>query len=162
MPTWPDSRTLYNRFRLVDGHFLSVSCRYFHCSQPWPSLLSRAFSPRLFTHDGAVLSIHALAQGAWWPRCLSMCRGSERASEREKSAVAILWFEHDLGFEDHPGGLVAAARYRSLVPIFVFDKTLLSRGFDLAHAFYLLSPMPRMKLPGLTSRIAGNFLKCVS
>lgn len=58
-------------------------------------------------------------------------------SEREKNGVAILWFKHDLRLEDHPG-LVAAAQYRSLVPLYVFDDRLLSREFDFGFAFNLL------------------------
>ncbi|KAK4766595.1 hypothetical protein SAY87_008237 [Trapa incisa] len=57
------------------------------------------------------------------PRLIvSACSGSGP----ENNGVAILWFKHDLRLEDHPG-LVAAARYRSLVPLYIFDNRLLSR-----------------------------------
>lgn len=55
-------------------------------------------------------------------RCFSI---SMNAS---KSGVAIVWFKQDLRVEDHPG-LVAAAQYRAIVPIYVFDQRILSREF---------------------------------
>ncbi|PKI54488.1 hypothetical protein CRG98_025002 [Punica granatum] len=56
---------------------------------------------------------------------VSACAGSKR----EKDGVAILWFKHDLRLDDHPG-LVAAAQYRSIVPLYIFDHRLLSRYSD--------------------------------
>ncbi|MCI35780.1 hypothetical protein A2U01_0057001, partial [Trifolium medium] len=43
--------------------------------------------------------------------------------------TAILWFKHDLRTDDHPG-LLSASKFRSLVPIYVFDHRILSRFSD--------------------------------
>ncbi|KAF8008683.1 hypothetical protein BT93_K2368 [Corymbia citriodora subsp. variegata] len=52
------------------------------------------------------------------------------AAERGKrNGVAILWYKHDLRVDDHPG-IVAASRYQSVVPLYVFDHRLLSRFSD--------------------------------
>ncbi|XP_056160251.1 uncharacterized protein LOC115683085 isoform X3 [Syzygium oleosum] len=52
------------------------------------------------------------------------------ATERdERNGVAILWYKHDLRVDDHPG-IVAASRYQSVVPLYVFDHRLLSRFSD--------------------------------
>lgn len=57
--------------------------------------------------------------------------------------MAILWYKHDLRVDDHPGLVAAAARYRSVVPLYVFDHRLLSRFSDemlelLLHALSYL------------------------
>ncbi|KAK2975852.1 hypothetical protein RJ640_022869, partial [Escallonia rubra] len=52
-----------------------------------------------------------------------------RAEESTNTGTALLWFKHDLRIDDHPG-LVAAARYRALVPFYVFDHRILSRFKD--------------------------------
>ncbi|RDY00292.1 Pheophytinase, chloroplastic, partial [Mucuna pruriens] len=41
------------------------------------------------------------------------------------TGTAILWFKHDLRTDDHPA-LLAASNFRSLVPIYVFDRRILS------------------------------------
>ncbi|KAJ7949612.1 Pheophytinase, chloroplastic [Quillaja saponaria] len=51
------------------------------------------------------------------------------SSNRDKSGAAILWFKHDLRIDDHPG-LVAASKYKDVVPIYVFDPRILSRLSD--------------------------------
>lgn len=45
------------------------------------------------------------------------------------SGAAILWYKHDLRIEDHPG-LIAASQNRSVVPLYVFDRRILSRFSD--------------------------------
>ncbi|KAK4431612.1 2-hydroxy-6-oxo-6-(2'-aminophenyl)hexa-2,4-dienoic acid hydrolase [Sesamum alatum] len=45
------------------------------------------------------------------------------------STTAILWYKHDLRVEDHPG-LVAASQHRCVVPLYVFDRRILSRFSD--------------------------------
>lgn len=53
-----------------------------------------------------------------------------------KSGAAILWYKHDLRVEDHPG-LVAASQHRTIVPLYVFDRRILSRKlicFGNVHA----------------------------
>ncbi|KAK0598107.1 hypothetical protein LWI29_031698 [Acer saccharum] len=46
-----------------------------------------------------------------------------------RSGSAILWFKQDLRVDDH-FGLVAASKYQSLVPLYVFDHRILSRYSD--------------------------------
>ncbi|KAL0299403.1 UNVERIFIED_CONTAM: Pheophytinase, chloroplastic [Sesamum radiatum] len=45
------------------------------------------------------------------------------------STTAIVWYKHDLRVEDHPG-LVAASQHRCVVPLYVFDRRILSRFSD--------------------------------
>ncbi|KAH6761249.1 DNA photolyase [Perilla frutescens var. frutescens] len=45
------------------------------------------------------------------------------------SGAAILWYKHDLRIEDHPG-LIAASQNRIVVPLYVFDRRILSRFSD--------------------------------
>ncbi|GAU45669.1 hypothetical protein TSUD_268360 [Trifolium subterraneum] len=45
------------------------------------------------------------------------------------SNTAILWFKHDLRTDDHPG-LLAASKFQSIVPVYVFDHRILSRFSD--------------------------------
>ncbi|KAJ8752906.1 hypothetical protein K2173_008641 [Erythroxylum novogranatense] len=47
---------------------------------------------------------------------------------RARSA-AVLWFKQDLRIDDHPG-LVEAAKFNALVPLYVFDRRILSRFDD--------------------------------
>ncbi|KAG8638487.1 uncharacterized protein LOC110600318 isoform X3 [Manihot esculenta] len=44
---------------------------------------------------------------------------------RRSGSSAILWFKQDLRVDDHPG-LVQASKYPSLVPLYVFDRRILS------------------------------------
>ncbi|KAL5744368.1 hypothetical protein ACOSQ2_027484 [Xanthoceras sorbifolium] len=46
-----------------------------------------------------------------------------------RSGSAILWFKQDLRVDDHLG-LVAASKYQSVVPLYVFDHRILSRYSD--------------------------------
>lgn len=45
------------------------------------------------------------------------------------AGAAILWYKHDLRVEDHPG-LIAASQHRTVVPIYIFDRRILSRFSD--------------------------------
>uniref|UniRef100_A0A7N1A6T3 Photolyase/cryptochrome alpha/beta domain-containing protein n=2 Tax=Kalanchoe fedtschenkoi TaxID=63787 RepID=A0A7N1A6T3_KALFE len=42
------------------------------------------------------------------------------------NGVAVVWFKHDLRIDDHPG-LVAASEFDAVVPLYVFDRRILSR-----------------------------------
>jgi deoxyribodipyrimidine photolyase len=55
----------------------------------------------------------------------------------DTNGAAILWFKHDLRVDDHPG-LVAASKYRSLVPLYVFDHRILSRELHMYDYIYLI------------------------
>ncbi|KAK3040099.1 hypothetical protein RJ639_027825 [Escallonia herrerae] len=67
------------------------------------------------------------AEGSWDLTERHETRAS--AEESTNPGTALLWFKHDLRIDDHPG-LVAAARYRALVPFYVFDHRILSRFKD--------------------------------
>ncbi|KAL3645222.1 hypothetical protein CASFOL_010402 [Castilleja foliolosa] len=45
------------------------------------------------------------------------------------SGAAIVWYKHDLRIGDH-FGLIAASQHRSVVPLYVFDRRILSRFSD--------------------------------
>ncbi|KAJ4828410.1 hypothetical protein Tsubulata_022862 [Turnera subulata] len=52
-----------------------------------------------------------------------------RRLQKSDAGSAILWFKQDLRVDDHPG-LVQAAKFPSLVPLYVFDHQILSRYSD--------------------------------
>ncbi|CAL5323032.1 unnamed protein product [Camellia sinensis] len=58
--------------------------------------------------------------------CLTPTRAE---SSRTGGGAALLWFKHDLRIHDHPG-ILAASKYRTLVPFYVFDCRILSRFSD--------------------------------
>ncbi|GMP24130.1 hypothetical protein CsSME_00001515 [Camellia sinensis var. sinensis] len=74
--------------------------------------------------------------------CLTPTRAE---SSRTGGGAALLWFKHDLRIHDHPG-ILAASKYRTLVPFYVFDCRILSRYFmnaneirdALHHLFHFL------------------------
>ncbi|GLT40303.1 hypothetical protein SLA2020_144480 [Shorea laevis] len=47
-----------------------------------------------------------------------------------KSGSAILWFKHDLRLDDHPALVAAAKSHRSVLPLYIFDRRILSRYSD--------------------------------
>ncbi|GAB2294093.1 hypothetical protein Dimus_028310 [Dionaea muscipula] len=49
--------------------------------------------------------------------------------KERRSGAAILWFKHDLRTDDHPG-LLAASEHGIVVPLYVFDRRILSRFSD--------------------------------
>ncbi|KAG8381484.1 hypothetical protein BUALT_Bualt06G0126600 [Buddleja alternifolia] len=51
------------------------------------------------------------------------------SSTADNGGAAIVWYKHDLRIEDHPG-LVAASQHRCVVPLYVFDRRILSRFSD--------------------------------
>jgi hypothetical protein len=65
-------------------------------------------------------------------RCLSF---GAKMTAADTEGAAILWFKHDLRVDDHPG-LVTASKYRSLVPLYVFDHRILSREFHIYVYMY--------------------------
>ncbi|MED6167300.1 hypothetical protein PIB30_001194 [Stylosanthes scabra] len=50
-------------------------------------------------------------------------------SAQQTATTAIVWFKHDLRIHDHPA-LVAASSFQSLLPLYVFDRRILSRFSD--------------------------------
>ncbi|GMH08801.1 hypothetical protein Nepgr_010641 [Nepenthes gracilis] len=70
--------------------------------------------------------------------CLTAKSERTELVEREKSGAAILWFKHDLRIDDHPG-LHAAAKHRTVVPLYVFDHRILLRFSDEMVELVLLA-----------------------
>ncbi|XP_059666983.1 uncharacterized protein LOC132312581 isoform X2 [Cornus florida] len=56
-------------------------------------------------------------------------RETTESSAGKNGSAAVVWFKHDLRVDDHPG-LVAVSRYRTVVPLYVFDHRILSRFSD--------------------------------
>lgn len=48
------------------------------------------------------------------------------SSAAERRGAAVLWFKHDLRVDDHPG-LAAAAKFETVVPLYIFDRRIFSR-----------------------------------
>ncbi|KAL8151334.1 hypothetical protein V2J09_021142 [Rumex salicifolius] len=48
----------------------------------------------------------------------------------EKTGAALLWFKHDLRVDDHPGLVAAASDHDIVLPLYVFDRRILSRFSD--------------------------------
>ena len=76
----------------------------------------------------------------------SSAAGEECSSNPGGGGAAILWFKHDLRIDDHPGLVAAASRYRTVIPLYVFDHRILSRQLLLSlplffhlSKFYLIS-----------------------
>lgn len=45
---------------------------------------------------------------------------------KKQEEVALLWFKQDLRIDDHPG-LVRASQFKTLIPVYVFDRDICSR-----------------------------------
>ncbi|KAG8476237.1 hypothetical protein CXB51_033081 [Gossypium anomalum] len=66
------------------------------------------------------------------PRSISRRRSfvcSLSAATDVRSRSAVLWFKHDLRLDDHPA-LSAAETHRFVLPLYVFDRRILSRYSD--------------------------------
>ncbi|XAR66151.1 (6-4)DNA photolyase [Bertholletia excelsa] len=92
--------------------------------------------PRFLLSSSSFTSFSASPHSLHWTRfqCSSRVVASSTRTVMKSSAagnasVAVLWFKHDLRIDDHPG-LLAAARYRTVIPLYVFDRRILSRFSD--------------------------------
>ncbi|KAI8534492.1 hypothetical protein RHMOL_Rhmol10G0094200 [Rhododendron molle] len=65
-------------------------------------------------------------------------RARMESSAGRDTGAAVLWFKHDLRLDDHPG-LAAAPRCRTVVPLYVFDRRILSRFSDETLEVLLLA-----------------------
>ncbi|XP_073064375.1 uncharacterized protein [Primulina eburnea] len=61
--------------------------------------------------------------------CTSAARMRVESGAVERNGAAIVWYKHDLRVEDHIG-LVAAAKHHCVVPLYIFDRRILSRFSD--------------------------------
>ncbi|EOA16132.1 hypothetical protein CARUB_v10004267mg [Capsella rubella] len=48
------------------------------------------------------------------------------SSVTNESSTAVVWFKHDLRVDDHPG-LLAASKHKTVIPLYVLDRRVLSR-----------------------------------
>ncbi|XP_073124044.1 uncharacterized protein [Henckelia pumila] len=64
-----------------------------------------------------------------WRFCGSAVRMGAESGAAERNGAAIVWYKHDLRVEDH-AGLVAAAKHRCVVPLYIIDRRILSRFSD--------------------------------
>ncbi|KAI8564629.1 hypothetical protein RHMOL_Rhmol03G0195500 [Rhododendron molle] len=65
-------------------------------------------------------------------------RARMESSAGRDTGAAVLWFKHDLRLDDHPG-LAAASSCRTVVPLYVFDRRILSRFSDETLEVLLLA-----------------------
>lgn len=95
----------------------------------FPRFLSSSFSPN---HTLSLPTTRFLGSSSSSAAAvkMSMMRGGGAAGEEYSSnpgGAAVLWFKHDLRIDDHPGLVAAASRYRTVIPLYVFDHRILSR-----------------------------------
>nr|KYP67915.1 hypothetical protein KK1_021530 [Cajanus cajan] len=64
---------------------------------------------------------------------------TRRYCSMKATGTAILWFKHDLRTDDHPALLAASSTFRSLLPLYVFDRRILSRFSDETLELVLLA-----------------------
>ncbi|GFY84322.1 DNA photolyase [Actinidia rufa] len=83
-----------------------------------------SLSPNLSSRPQTRLHCPSLAMAS-----MSSTRTRTESSVGENAGAAVLWFKHDLRLDDHPG-LAAASRFRKVVPLYVFDRRILSRFSD--------------------------------
>ncbi|PIA50064.1 hypothetical protein AQUCO_01300654v1 [Aquilegia coerulea] len=53
--------------------------------------------------------------------------------------VALLWFKHDLRFDDHPALVSSASQYHTVLPLYIFDHRIISRFSDETLQLVLLA-----------------------
>ncbi|XP_058085009.1 uncharacterized protein LOC131232641 [Magnolia sinica] len=75
--------------------------------------------------------IHLLPSFPPLPRKRRLFKAA-RASTKgvPENNAAIVWFKHDLRTDDHPGLIAAVSQHRTVVPLYVFDRRILSRFPD--------------------------------
>ncbi|KAF6152606.1 hypothetical protein GIB67_013053 [Kingdonia uniflora] len=58
------------------------------------------------------------------------CTTTQASSYRPiEKKVAVIWFKHDLRTDDH-SALISASRYNSVLPLYIFDRRIISRFSD--------------------------------
>ncbi|KAL4327676.1 hypothetical protein AHAS_Ahas13G0123900 [Arachis hypogaea] len=77
-------------------------------------------------------------------------------SAQQTATTAIVWFKHDLRIHDHPA-LTVASSFQSLLPLYVFDRRILSRQYPPTARNTLsdLNSLRRMKSHHVELLIAG-------
>ncbi|XP_010433666.1 PREDICTED: uncharacterized protein LOC104717742 isoform X1 [Camelina sativa] len=69
---------------------------------------------------------HFLPHRLRWNHRKNRCRCCLSSVSTNESSTAVVWFKHDLRVDDHPG-LLAASKHRSVIPLYVLDRRVLSR-----------------------------------
>ncbi|KAL3834595.1 hypothetical protein ACJIZ3_009331 [Penstemon smallii] len=92
-------------------------------------LMAILFHPRAFTFP--ISPNHPfLAPNPTFRISASAFNVRVESSAAENTGAAILWYKHDLRIEDHPGLVAAASQHRCVLPLYVFDRRILSRFSD--------------------------------
>ncbi|KAI3971340.1 hypothetical protein MKX01_008184 [Papaver californicum] len=61
-----------------------------------------------------------------------------KSTKDNHNNIALVWFKHDLRIDDHPA-LITASRYRSILPLYIFDHRIISRFSDETLEIALLA-----------------------
>ncbi|KAL6004875.1 hypothetical protein ACLOJK_005431 [Asimina triloba] len=79
-------------------------------------------------------------------RLLGTAARASAGSVPGKNAAAIVWFKHDLRIDDHPGLVAAVSQHRTVVPLYVFDRRIVSRFSDemLEMVLFALEDLRRL------------------
>lgn len=71
-------------------------------------------------------------------RATAEVRQGEAAREA-RSGAAVVWFKRDLRTDDHPGLVAAVSQHQTVVPLYVFDRRILSNFSDEMLELLLLA-----------------------
>ncbi|XP_026380468.1 uncharacterized protein LOC113275229 isoform X1 [Papaver somniferum] len=61
-----------------------------------------------------------------------------KSTKDNHNNTALVWFKHDLRIDDHPA-LITASNYRSILPLYIFDRRIVSRFSDETLEIALLA-----------------------
>ncbi|KAI3900628.1 hypothetical protein MKW92_031197 [Papaver armeniacum] len=61
-----------------------------------------------------------------------------KSTKDNQENTALVWFKHDLRIDDHPA-LITASSYRSILPLYIFDRRIISRFSDETLEITLLA-----------------------
>ncbi|XP_026657678.2 uncharacterized protein LOC103699536 isoform X2 [Phoenix dactylifera] len=59
------------------------------------------------------------------------------AAREARNGAAVVWFKRDLRADDHPGLVAAVSQHQTVVPLYVFDRRILSSLFHLVSSILL-------------------------
>lgn len=52
--------------------------------------------------------------------------GQREVAREARNGAAVVWFKRDLRIDDHPGLVAAVSQHQIVVPLYVFDRRILS------------------------------------
>ncbi|XP_010908020.1 uncharacterized protein [Elaeis guineensis] len=75
---------------------------------------------------------------------LAVVRATAEVRQREavreaRNGAAVVWFKRDLRTDDHPGLVAAVSQHQTVVPLYVFDRRILSNFSDEMLKLLLLA-----------------------